>query len=135
MDWLYLIGRILFALVFLMSGFGHLTQAAGMAQYAGSKGVPAPKAMVLITGLMILAGGLSILLGVWMEIGTWLLFFFLIPVAIKMHDFWAETDPMQKQVQQAQFMKNLSMAGASLIIYWAIQSFGYGPFTLGQPMQ
>lgn len=134
MDWLYLIGRVLFALIFLMSGFGHLMQAEGMAQYAGSKGVPAPKAMVLITGLMILVGGLSVLLGVWMEIGTWLLVFFLVPAAIKMHDFWAVTDPMQKQVEQAQFMKNMSMAGGALIIYWAIQSYGYGPFTLGQPM-
>lgn len=133
MDWLYLIGRVLFALIFLMSGFAHLTQE-GMVQYARSKGVPAPKAMVLITGLMILAGGLSVLLGLWMEIGTWLLVFFLVPVAIKMHDFWAVTDPMQKQVQQAQFMKNMSMAGGALIIYWAIQSYGYGPLTLGQPM-
>jgi uncharacterized membrane protein YphA (DoxX/SURF4 family) len=134
MDWLYLIGRVLFALIFVMSGYGHLTQSASMAQYAGSKGVPAPRAMVLISGLMILGGGLSVLLGVWMEIGTWLLVFFLVPAALKMHNFWAVTDPMQKAVQQAQFMKNISMAGAALILYWVIQSYGYGPFTLGQPM-
>jgi putative oxidoreductase len=90
--------------------------------------------MVIITGLMILGGGLSVLLGLWMEIGTWLLVFFLVPVAIKMHDFWAVTDPLQKSVQQAHFMKNIAMAGAALILYWVVQSYGYGPFTLGEPM-
>ena len=134
MDWLYLIGRVLFALIFVTSAYGHLTQSASMGQYAASKGVPAPRTMVIITGLMILGGGLSVLLGLWMEIGTWLLVFFLVPVAIKMHDFWAVTDPLQKSVQQAHFMKNIAMAGAALILYWVVQSYGYGPFTLGEPM-
>lgn len=134
MDWLYLIGRVLFALIFVGSGFGHFTQSQAMAQYAGSKQVPAARLMVLITGLMLLAGGLSVMLGVWMEIGTWLLVFFLIPTAFKMHNFWAVEDPMQRMVEQAMFMKNLSMAGAALVFYWMVQTHGYGPFVLGKPM-
>lgn len=134
MDWLYLIGRILFSLIFLLSGFGHLTQSGPMSQYAASKGVPAPKAATLVSGLMILAGGLSILLGVFMEIGAWLIVFFLLPTSFMMHDFWKIDDPMQKQVEQAQFMKNLSMTGAALVFYWLVQTHGYGPYTLGQPI-
>ena len=134
MDWNYLAGRILFSLIFIMSGFGHFARADDMAQYAASKGVPAPKAMVLFSGLMILAGGLSVLLGVWMEIGTWLLVFFLLPAAFMMHDFWNVPDPMERQNQQAHFMKNLAMSGAAIAIYWFVQTAGYGPFTLGQPM-
>lgn len=133
MDWLYLIGRILFSLVFLLSGFGHLAQLDSMSQYAASKGVPAPKAATLLSGLMILAGGLSILLGLYMEIGAWLIVFFLLPTAFLMHDYWKVEDPMQKSGEQAQFMKNLSMAGAALILYWLVQTHGYGPFVLGQP--
>ncbi len=42
---------------------------------------------------------------------------------------------MQKMVEQAIFMKNLSMAGAaSLILYFVVQTVGYSPLTLGQPM-
>lgn len=134
MDWLYLIGRVLFALIFLMSSFGHFKNADAMTQYAASKGVPAPKAGVLVTGLMLLAGSLSVLLGVWMEIGTWLLVLFLLPTAFKMHDFWAVEDPMEAQNQQAHFMKNLSMAGGALVLYWLVQTHGYGPFALGRPM-
>ena len=134
MDWLYLIGRLLFSLLFLMSGFGHLKNADGMGQYAASKGVPAPKAAVIVSGLMLLAGSLSVLLGVWMEIGTWLLVLFLLPTSFMMHDFWAVEDPMESQNQQAHFMKNLAMAGGALVLYWVVQTHGYGPFTLGQPM-
>lgn len=135
MDWLYLVGRILFGLIFVGSGLAHLTKTQGLAQYAGAKKVPAPKVMVVISGLMILAGGLSVMLGIWMEIGTWLLVLFLLPAAFMIHNFWAIADPMQKQVEQAQFMKNLSMTGAALILYWMVQATGsYGPLTLGQPM-
>lgn len=134
MDWLYLIGRVLFSIIFVMSGISHLTKAESMAPYAASKGVPAPKASVLLTGLMLLAGGLSVLLGVWMEIGAWLLVLFLVPTAFIMHDFWTVPDPMQRAVEQAMFMKDISMAGAALVIYWLVQAHGYGPFTLGTPL-
>lgn len=134
MDALYLIGRILFSAIFLMSGVGHLTKLDSMSRYAASKGAPAPKPMTAITGLMILAGGLSVLLGVYMEVGAWLLVFFLLPTSFVMHDFWAIDDPMEAQAQQAQFMKNMAMTGAALVLYWMVQSFGYGPYTLGSPM-
>ena len=134
MDWLYLIGRILFGMIFMGSGLGHLTQSEGMAQYAEAKGVSNAKGMVLLSGLVILLGGLSVILGFYMEIGTWLLILFLIPTAMIMHAYWKETDPGIKQVEMAQFMKNMSMAGAALILYWMVQTYGYGPMTLGQPM-
>lgn len=134
MDYNYLVGRILFALIFIGSGFGHFAQMGGMTQYAEQSGVPAPKASVAISGLMILAGGVSVLLGVYMEIGTWLLVFFLLAAAFMVHDFWAVAEPMEKQNQQAHFMKNLALAGAAAILYWTVQTHGYGPFTLGSPM-
>lgn len=134
LDWTYLIGRILFSMIFLMSGLGHFTKTDDMAGYAASRGAPAPRASVLLSGIAILAGGLSVLLGVWMEIGVWLLFFFLIAAAFTIHTFWKMDDPMQAQSEQSQFMKNLAMAGACLFFYWMVQTHGYGPFTLGGPM-
>jgi len=134
MDINYLIGRILFSLIFIMSGMGHFMQMNAMGQYAAAKGVPAPKASVGLSGLMLLIGGLSVLLGVWMEVGTWLLVFFLLAAAFMVHNFWAVADPMEKQNEQAHFMKNLVLAGAAIALYWTIQVHGYGPYTLGSPM-
>lgn len=134
MDLTYLIGRVLFSLVFVMSGVGHFTNLEGMSQYAAANGAPAPKASVVVSGLMIVAGGLSVALGVGMEIGTWLLVFFLIPAAVLMHAYWKIDDPGERSGQQAHFMKNLALAGAALVLYWVVQTHGYGPFTLGEPM-
>ena len=134
MDWLYPIGRILFSMIFIMSAYGHLAKLGPTSQYTAAKGVPAPKAATFLTGLMILAGGLSVILGVWMEIGAGLLFLFLVSTAFIMHNFWTVQDPAQRQLAQVMFMKDLAMAGGALILYWLVQTHGYGPFTLGEPM-
>jgi putative oxidoreductase len=125
-DILVLIGRILFSILFLMSGFGHITKREAMAPYAASKGVPAPALMVPLTGLMLLVGGLSVMLGCYARLGAWLLVLFLIPTAIIMHRFWGVSDPMQAQSDRVHFMKDISLAGAALMITY----FGSGPFSL-----
>ncbi len=113
-----LIGRVLFAAIFILSGIGHLTKLPAMTQYAAAFKVPQPKFTVVITGLMIIAGGLSILLGVYVQAGALVLVLFLIPVAISIHPFWGVPDAMQAANQQAHFMKNLSLAGAALLVYY-----------------
>ncbi len=112
----FVIGRVLFSVMFIMSGIQHLTNVQMMSQYAASQKVPAPSVAVSVTGLMLLAGGLSILLGIQVQVGTALLVVFLIPTAFVMHRFWGIADPMQAAVQRAHFMKNITMAGAALLI-------------------
>ncbi len=126
MRYLPLIGRILYSLIFVVGGMGHFANLDAMSQYAASKGVPLPSVAVLVTGAMIVLGGLSILLGYKPKIGAILLVVFLLPTSFIMHNFWAIEDPMQSQVEMAMFMKNLSMLGAALIVY----SFGTGPLSL-----
>jgi uncharacterized membrane protein YphA (DoxX/SURF4 family) len=109
-------GRILFCLLFLSSGLAHLTQRAGMTGYAQSKGIPAPGASVVITGLMQLVGAAFILLNWHAATGYLLLVLFLIPAAFLMHNFWTLSDPMQKAGDRAHFFKDLSLAGASLMM-------------------
>src|SRR5439155_9153 len=70
------------------------------------------------SGLMILAGGLSILLGVAPQAGALLLILFLIPTAFLMHRFWGVQDQMLAANQMAHFMKNVTLAGAGLLIYY-----------------
>jgi len=112
---LFWIGRILFAALFVMSGLNHFTQAGGMAQYAESKGIPAAKPMVVLSGAVIIAGGLSVLLWQYVVWGAGLLVVFLLVSAVTMHDFWAVEDEQQKQTEMTQFMKNVALAGAALI--------------------
>lgn len=127
MEWALVAGRLLYAWIFLVSGVNHFAQANAMAEYAKSMGVPAPRFMVQLTGLQILLGGASVLLGYQARWGAALLLIFLIATAFIMHPFWTVSDPMQKQVQTVNFFKNLSMAGAALMIMF----FGSGPMSLG----
>jgi uncharacterized membrane protein YphA (DoxX/SURF4 family) len=124
MDVVALIGRILFAALFLGSAFGHFTQSEAMAGYAGARGVPAAKLAVLASGALILVGGLMVLLGIWMDLGALLLVLFLLPTAVLMHGFWKETDAQAKQLEMISFQKDVALAGAALVIF-ALYS-GYG---------
>lgn len=113
----FVLGRVLFAAIFILSGIAHLTRLQGMSQYAAAFKVPQPRLAVFISGLMILFGGLTVLLGVWVRAGSLVLVAFLVPAAIYMHPFWGVSDEMQAATQQAHFMKNLSLAGAALLVY------------------
>jgi uncharacterized membrane protein YphA (DoxX/SURF4 family) len=116
-DVIALIGRILFAAIFLGSSVAHFTQAESMGAYAESKGVPSGKLMTLASGVLLAVGGLMVLLGVWADLGALLLVVFLLPTAFLMHAFWKETDPMAKQVEMTQFMKNVAIAGGALMFF------------------
>lgn len=132
-DAILLVGRILFSAVFLLSGMNHFMKLSYMAQYAASQGLPAPTLVVAITGLMILAGGLSILLGYRVRWGALLLVIFLIPTTLIMHQFWGLADAGMAQNQMAHFLKNLAAAGGALIVYWyATVHPGRWPYSIGR---
>ena len=117
MDILLVIGRVLFALIFINSGIAHLTKLQAMTGYAQYKKVPAAKLSVIVTGLMLVVGGLYIALGVYADLGALLLAIFLVASAFMMHNFWTIEDAQAKQGEMINFMKNLSLAGAALIIF------------------
>lgn len=117
MDLVVLIGRVLFVILFLSSAFGHFTQTKNMAGYAQSKGVPMPELAVLGSGVLLLLGGLSILLGIWADLGALLLVIMLIPTAVIMHRFWDETDTETTQTEMIQFNKDIALAGAALMLF------------------
>lgn len=129
MKYLVLLGRILYVAIFITAAPGHF--AAGTIAYAASKGVPMASIAVPLSGIIALAGGLSILLGYRAKWGAWLIVLFLVPVTLMMHNFWAMTDPNAAQMQQIMFMKNVSMLGAALMI----AHFGSGPLSLDDRMK
>jgi uncharacterized membrane protein YphA (DoxX/SURF4 family) len=112
----HLVGRIIYGGYFVYNGLNHFLNLAMMTQYAQSKGVPAPRLAVLGSGLMILLGGLSVLLGFHFRWGALLIVLFLIPVTLKMHSFWAVTDPTWRMVEMVNFTKNTALLGAALFI-------------------
>src|SRR5947207_5187781 len=91
-----LLGRALFALIFILSAPGDFSQKT--IGYAAHQGVPLAEIAVPLAGVLALAGGLSVLLGYRARVGAWLLILFLIPVTVLLHNFWAVADPMAAQM-------------------------------------
>lgn len=121
---LFWVGRILFSLIFIMSGLNHFGQLEAMSEYAASRGVPAPHFFTAAAGVVILSGGISILFWWHVPIGAWLLVAFLLSAAVFMHDFWALEDPQAKQTELAHFMKNLALAGGAILLFVLHQAPG-----------
>ena len=113
MDYLFVAGRILFGGFFIVSGIRHFQFLGMMAGFVGSKGFPAPKFFVVFSGLLIMAGGLSMLLGFRPLWGVVCITLFLVPVSFVMHNYWADTDPMGRINNQVNFMKNVALLGAA----------------------
>ena len=114
---LFLIGRILFGGYFIYGAFNHFIHVKGMSGYAATKSVPMPSVAIVISGLLLLVGGISVVLGVAPFIGLLCLIIFLIPVTFTMHSFWTDTDAGAKMGNEINFYKNVAILGAVLICF------------------
>ena len=131
MDAVLVIGRVLFALIFVASGINHITKAEHMTSYAQFKKVPAAKASVLLSGVLFLLAAASLILGVYADLGALVLAVLLVVMAVMFHDFWKQTDPQQKQMEQIAFFKNISMAGGALVMFAALAASDEGARIIG----
>lgn len=120
-------GRVLLSTIFLMSAVGNkIPNFNDVAGYMASAGVPAPKIMLAGAIVFLLAGSVSIILGFKARIGAALLLVFLVLATYFFHDFWTLEDAQQKQEQMIQFMKNMALMGAMLLV----MANGTGPWSL-----
>lgn len=117
----FLVGRVLFGGFFVMNGVNHLANREQMTAYAEAKGTPAPGLSVVGSGVVILLGGLSVLLGLLPRVGLALIAVFLLVVSPTMHDYWNVEDPNERMSEQTQFMKNVALLGAT-IAFFAFQT-------------
>ena len=115
MEWLSFIGRVIFGLYFVYSGINHFVKYQGLKEYAAIKKIPVAGFGVIVTGLVLLGGGLSILTGYLLQTGLILLAIFLTVTAFTVHNFWTVEDENSKVGELNQFLKNIAIAAASLL--------------------
>ena len=111
----FLIGRVIFGGYWLMASFNHFKNLNYMSQYAKARGTPSPKLAVAGTGVILLLGGLSMLLGLYPVVGIILLIVFLLGVSFQMHAYWKVDDAQVKQIDMINFTKNMALVGALLM--------------------
>jgi putative oxidoreductase len=113
--WLTLLGRILLSLIFILSGLGKIGDWSGTAGSMAAKGMVAVPFFLTMAILFELGGGLTVLLGVKARLRAWALVFYLIPVSLIFHNFWAFTGAEQR-MQVINFLKNLAIMGGLLLV-------------------
>ena len=115
MDLIELIGRLVFAGLFLFYAVQHATQFRGYSAFAASRGTPLPRFAVAATGLMLAVGGALVALGLWADLGALILVVFLVPVAFVIHPFW-RFEGQERVGEQGVFLKDLALGGAALAL-------------------
>jgi putative oxidoreductase len=120
-----LLGRILLAAIFVISGFEKITGFEGTVSEIASKGLPLPQVLAVIAILIEFGGGLAIVAGWKTRWAAMAFIVLLIVITPIFHAYWA-SPPDQMMDQQAHFMKNVAILGGSLLLL----AFGPGRYSV-----
>ena len=90
-----LIGRILIAAIFILSGYGKIGGFEGTVAQIASKGVPLPELAAAGAIALELIGGILLVIGWQARWAAAALFLFMIPTTLLFHNFWAFEPPQQ----------------------------------------
>jgi len=121
-----LVARILLSFMFILAGFGKLTDAAGTAGMIAGAGLPAAAALAYLAGAFELVTGLAVLVGFQTKIVGWLLAVFCVFTAVLFHLPYASGAELVNILNQIMVMKNITLAGA----YILLATYGPGVYSL-----
>ncbi|NPT56417.1 DoxX family protein [Paraburkholderia elongata] len=115
-----LVGRVLLATIFLVSGFGKLVAASATMGYIASVGLPAPMLGYAVALTLEIGGGLLLIVGYQTRLVATLLAMFSILTALFFHHAFGD------QNQMFHFLKDLAIAGGLVQVI----AFGAGAYSL-----
>jgi putative oxidoreductase len=110
MKYFPLAARVCLCLIFLKAGISHIVGYGSTVEMMTSKGLPIPDILLIFTITFQLLGGLSLLLGYKVKIGSWLLIAFLIPATLAFHNPASDING---------FLKNIGLIGGLLMVIYA----------------
>ncbi len=115
-----LVGRILLSVIFILAGYGKITNLSGTAGYFAGTGLPVPMVTAVVVSLVELVGGIFILVGFFTRPTAYVLAAFCIATAFIAHFNFADMN------QMINFQKNFAMAGGFLVL----AAFGPGALSV-----
>lgn len=135
MDVIFVVGRVMLVFMFVAGGAAfHLGQRAAATQAARQMGAPLPTIGVPLTGVAMVVGALMVALGVWADVGALILALNVLMFAVFMHPFW-RADDATRDDQMQHFMKNLTICGGMLVLFWVFNQHGAdAPLTVTDPL-
>jgi putative oxidoreductase len=111
-----ILGRVLLGVYFLVPGIMKVMNIEGTIAYMTTHGVPIPNALLVVTVLLQIGGGLALIAGWYTKIAAFLLAGLTLLICLFMHDFW-NSYPGGSQAHELQnFIKNLGIFAGLLIL-------------------
>ena len=115
-----LVGRLLIAAIFVMSGYAKITAPGPTQDYIAAAGLPLPMAAYVVAVVVELGGGVFLAVGYQTRVAALALAAFSIVAAFGFHHDFADRD------QMIGLLKDLAIAGGLL----QVVAFGAGPLSL-----
>lgn len=125
-----LIGRLLIAAIFLMSGIAKLTDTSGTVAHMTAMNIPYPDTLAIVAGVAEILGAVALIAGFLTRLGSLGLILYMIPTTLIFHAFW-QYSGKEQMPQMVNFMKNLAIIGGLS----ALVAFGAGRFSLDHVMR
>jgi putative oxidoreductase len=113
-----LVARVLLAALFLVFGWGKLTNYAGTAAYMAQAGAPLPPAAAVVAIVVEVFVALAIALGAWTRPLALLIALYTLGTALIGHHFWT-MEGAARSANAINFYKNLGLIGGFLLLYVA----------------
>jgi putative oxidoreductase len=110
-----LIGRILIASIFLVSGIAKLTDTPGTVAHMAAMGIPYPETLAVVAGAAEVLGAIAIVTGFLTRMASVGLILFMIPATLIFHAFWNYAG-QERVPQMVNFMKNLAIIGGLAVL-------------------
>ncbi|HTD27757.1 MAG TPA: DoxX family protein [Xanthomonadaceae bacterium] len=120
-----LLARLFLSLPFLYSGIDKLGRWTAAQSEVAASGLPWPTLLHVVTVLVQILGGLSVLIGIEARLGALALCLFLIPVTVLYHPFWKRSGP-DRIAEADHLLLNFAVIGGLLIVV----VLGSGRFSL-----
>ena len=115
-DEVVLAARILLVVLFLIFGWGKLTDYSGTVGYMAQTGAPAPPVAALVAIAVELFVSIAVVLGVWTRPLALLLALYTLATAFIGHHYWTVTGADQ-YANMTNFYKNISIMGGFFLLY------------------
>lgn len=122
---LSLLGRLLFAVLFLPAGWGKLTHFAGSVGYTASGGIPMPEVATAVALVIEIGGSLALIFGLGTRWAALALALFTLVASFFFHNYWG-VPAEQVMIQQLMFFKNMAVVGGLL----TLAAWGAGDWSL-----
>jgi putative oxidoreductase len=120
-----LFGRILLALIFVLSGYSKLGAIDATAAQMAAHGIPLSQILVWGAVALELGGGLMLMTGLWTRLVATALSLYTLVLAFIFHAYWTMPEAAVR-TQHAAFFEHLAMVGGLLYVV----AFGAGACSL-----